>query len=183
MTAEECIRWKMKSSALTLLQPEFKKLFQDSVIQHTIAASNSNFLVPNQNIASEKQKSGSARSEQLALSDTIDIQKKTVQTENQLKNDSDHLQLPQRLNWHLRKKRADLFIDMQSAAPFLADLKKFLQSKGISVLPYDQNMHYLPYDLLLCDSTRAPLEGKYCCLNGEKRSVWEFLKKNFKGKF
>ena len=175
MFNDECIRWKIKNSALTLLQPEFKDLFQDR--------NERGESIPSVQ-AVQNSKTGSA--EQASVTKITNFQPAPAHIENQppkTPTTSDYIQPLQHLNWHLRKKRADLFIDMQADVPFLSDLKKFLQSKGISVLPYDHSVHYLPYDRLLCSNTHIPSEGKYCLLNNDKRNVWEFLKKNFKDKF
>ena len=84
--------------------------------------------------------------------------------------------------WHLRKKRADVFVDLQSGAPFLKPLCDYLKSKGLSVLGYDQGLHYLPYDVILADKARLHGEGRSAALDGGKAAVWTFLKREFAGR-
>ncbi len=84
--------------------------------------------------------------------------------------------------WHLRKKRADVFVDLQSGVPFLKPLCDYLKSKGLSVLGYDQGLHYLPYDVLLADKARLHGEGRSAALDGGKAAVWVFLKREFAGR-
>lgn len=80
--------------------------------------------------------------------------------------------------WHLRKKRADVFIDQNSRAPYLESLCSYLKSKGISILAYDPELHYLSYDVILADKNRLGNEGRQMALD-DKGRVWEFLKKVF----
>lgn len=89
---------------------------------------------------------------------------------------------PDYSNWHLRKKRADAYVDMQSSAPFLQPLCSYLKSKGLKVLDYDPALHYLPYDVILADRSRLHGEGRSTALDGGKAAVWAFLKKAFAGR-
>ncbi len=84
-------------------------------------------------------------------------------------------------NWHLRKKRADLYIDEASQAAYLQKLEAFVRQKGLSVQPYDRALHYLPYDCILCDRARAPVSGEGRCafLDDGREAVWIFLKQRF----
>ena len=89
---------------------------------------------------------------------------------------------PSYSGWHLRKKRADVFVDLQSSAPFIKPLVAFLQSKGLSVLGYDPRLHYLPYDVILADKARLGAEGRSAALDGGKAAVWAFLKRSLAGR-
>jgi len=91
-------------------------------------------------------------------------------------------QFPSYPGWHLRKKRADVFVDLQSGAPFLKPLCDYLKSKGLSVLGYDPKLHYLPYDVILADKARLGTEGRCAALDGGKAAVWAFLKRSFAGR-
>ena len=79
-------------------------------------------------------------------------------------------------NWHLRKQRADVFIDLNSSVDFVEGLVNFLKSKKVDVKPFDENVHYLPSDLLLVDQTRLVPQGTVYCLNLGKRYIWDNLK-------
>ena len=79
-------------------------------------------------------------------------------------------------NWHLRKQRADVFIDLNSSVDFVEGLVNFLKSKKVDVKPFDVNVHYLPSDLLLVDQTRLVPQGTVYCLNLGKRYIWDNLK-------
>lgn len=81
--------------------------------------------------------------------------------------------------WHLRKKRADIFIDQSSQVPYLEPLCSYLKSKGISILAYDPKLHYLSYDVILADKSRLGVEGRRMPLDDGKGKVWEFLKQVF----
>lgn len=85
-------------------------------------------------------------------------------------------------NWHLRKKRADIYIEENSNIPYLASLKVFLKSKGISLLPYDASLHYLPYDILLLNKVHYQNEGTCAFLDDGKAAIWAFLQHHFKDK-
>lgn len=91
-------------------------------------------------------------------------------------------QPPQRPDWHLRKKRADVYVDMQSECPFLSPMVEFLKGKGLSVLPLEPGCHYLAYEVILCDGARAPQEGRVGILDQGKGAVWALLKRNFASK-
>ncbi|MGN0909784.1 MAG: hypothetical protein ACI4NA_09195 [Succinivibrio sp.] len=91
-------------------------------------------------------------------------------------------QSPSYPGWHLRKKRADVFVDMQSGAQFLKPLCAFLKSRGLSVLGYDPSVHYLPYDVILADKARLHGEGCSAALDGGKAAVWAFLKRALAGR-
>lgn len=91
-------------------------------------------------------------------------------------------QPPQRPDWHLRKKRADVYVDMQSECPFLSPMVEFLKGKGLSVLPLEPGCHYLAYEVILCDGARAPQEGRVGILDQGKGAVWALLKRNFSSK-
>lgn len=88
-------------------------------------------------------------------------------------------QPPQRPDWHLRKKKADVYVDMQSECPFLTPMVDFLKGKGLSVLPLEPGCHYLAYEVILCDGARAPTEGRIGILEQGKGAVWALLKRNF----
>ncbi len=79
-------------------------------------------------------------------------------------------------NWHLRKQRAEVFIDLNSSVDFVEGLVNFLKSKKVDVKPFDENVHYLPSDLLLVDQTRLVPQGTVYCLNLGKRYIWDNLK-------
>ena len=79
-------------------------------------------------------------------------------------------------NWHLRKQKADVFIDLNSSVDFVEGLVNFLKSKKVDVKPFDENVHYLPSDLLLVDQTRLVPQGTVYCLNLGKRYIWDNLK-------
>lgn len=88
-------------------------------------------------------------------------------------------QPPQRPDWHLRKKKADVYVDMQSECPFLTPMVDFLKGKGLSVLPLEPGCHYLAYEMILCDGARAPTEGRIGILEQGKGAIWALLKRNF----
>ncbi len=79
-------------------------------------------------------------------------------------------------NWHLRKQRAEVFIDLNSSVDFVEGLVNFLKSKKVDVKPFDEKVHYLPSDLLLVDQTRLVPQGTVYCLNLGKRYIWDNLK-------
>ncbi|MBO5565680.1 MAG: hypothetical protein J5934_00480 [Succinivibrio sp.] len=83
------------------------------------------------------------------------------------------------LPYHLRSKRADVFLKKNSSADFVASLETYLKSRGIAVLPYDDSLCYLPSDVLLIDSTDEILQGTAVYLDHGRREVWEFLKKEY----
>ncbi len=87
-----------------------------------------------------------------------------------------------RTNWHLRKKRADIYIEDDASVPYLAGLKEFLKSKGISSLPFNAELHYLPYDILLLNKAHYQNEGICAFLDEGKASIWAFLQHHFKGR-
>ncbi len=83
------------------------------------------------------------------------------------------------LPYHLRSKRADVFLKKNSSADFVASLENYLKSRGIAVLPYDDSLCYLPSDVLLIDSTDEILQGTAVYLDHGRREVWELLKKEY----
>ncbi len=87
-----------------------------------------------------------------------------------------------RTNWHLRKKRADIYIEDDASVPYLSGLKGFLKAKGISCLPFNAELHYLPYDILLINKAHYQNEGICAFLDGGKASIWAFLQQHFKGR-
>ncbi len=91
-------------------------------------------------------------------------------------------EITSRTNWHLRKKRADIYIEDDASVPYLAGLKGFLKSKGISLLPFNLELHYLPYDLILLNKVHYKNEGTCAFLDDGKASIWAFLQQHFKGK-
>lgn len=82
-------------------------------------------------------------------------------------------------NWHLRKKKADLFIEDLASITYLDGLKKFLTSKGINWQHFDPTLHYLPYDLMLITRASFKKEGECAFLDAGKANVWKFLKDHF----
>lgn len=88
--------------------------------------------------------------------------------------------LPPIADWHLRKKKAELFIEDCGQVPYLAALKDFLKTKGISWERFDPKLHYLPYDLLITTKASYKNEGKCVFWDDGKSAVWEFLRTHFK---
>lgn len=78
--------------------------------------------------------------------------------------------------WHLRKKRADLFISLDSKVDYLKSLLNYLNKFNLKILNYDPSVHYLPSDLLVLDADKRVEQGTVVYLNEGKRAVWDFLK-------
>ncbi|MBO6258474.1 MAG: hypothetical protein J6M93_03985 [Succinivibrio sp.] len=81
--------------------------------------------------------------------------------------------------YHLRKKRADVFISTTSKVDFVERLQQFLQGRGLRILPYDNTVHYLPYDVLLLAAKEHCDEGIVMNLDEGREAVWSFLKTQF----
>lgn len=92
---------------------------------------------------------------------------------------NNNLELMPITNWHLRKKKADIFIEDVASVTYLEGLKKFLTSKGIKWQLFDPIVHYLPYDLLLITHASFKNEGDCAFLEDGKAQVWNFLKQHF----
>lgn len=85
----------------------------------------------------------------------------------------------EKLPYRLRKKRADIYISTCSEADFVEGLRNFLKSKGLSILPYDDTVHYLPSDVILLSSKERTDAGITMTLEQGKGTVWTFLKSQF----
>lgn len=85
----------------------------------------------------------------------------------------------QSLPYRLRPKRADVFVDMHSSVDFLGSLVDFLKKKGLDVKEYNDELHYLPSDIILADGSRLIDAGTVLVLQKGKRYVWESLLKEF----
>ncbi len=79
--------------------------------------------------------------------------------------------------WHLRPKRADVFISFDSKVDYLAQFLQYLEKCGFDIKNYDPRYHYLPSDLLILDDKEKPEQGHVVYLQQGKSAVWEFLKK------
>ena len=84
-----------------------------------------------------------------------------------------------KLPYSLRVRKADVFIEMRSKVDYLPSLVNFLKSRNLSVLPYDDTKHYLPYDVLLLCEGQVYYAGRVVYLEEGKRKVWDFLKRCF----
>lgn len=85
----------------------------------------------------------------------------------------------QSLPYRLRAKRADVFVDMQSSVDYLNSLVDFLISKGLDVKEYNDEVRYLPSDIILADASRLIDAGTVLVLQRGKRYIWEALLKEF----
>ena len=103
-----------------------------------------------------------------------------AQVQNSVQRVSQNEESRPRLNWHLRKKRADIYIEEDENIPYLAGLKSFLTSKGITLLAFDTNLHYLPYDLILLRKAHYQHEGQCAFLDDGKAAIWSFLQQHLK---
>ena len=79
-------------------------------------------------------------------------------------------------NWHLRKNRADIFLSKNAQEDFISALLEFLKKKQLKVLPFDNQVHYLPSDILLLSDTVSVEQGSVFYLSKGKRALWHFLK-------
>lgn len=118
---------------------------------------------------------------QNTYSDTQNTVSETTRSEhtNTNTNINDDIKLVPVTNWHLRKKKADIFIEDIASITYLEGLKKFLTSKGIKWQLFDPMVHYLPYDLLLITHASFRNEGDCAFLEDGKAQVWNFLKQHF----
>ena len=93
--------------------------------------------------------------------------------------------LSSRASWRnhpyvLRKLRADVFVDMHSNVDYLNKLVEFLKQKGLDVKAYDDNVCYLPSDILLVDENCLVFQGTVYRLNLGRRYIWNALQSEFK---
>ena len=79
-------------------------------------------------------------------------------------------------HWHLRKKRAAVFISLDSKVDYLKALLNYLNKFNLKIFNYDPSVHYLPSDLLVLDADKRVEQGTVVYLNEGKRAVWDFLK-------
>ncbi len=84
--------------------------------------------------------------------------------------------------WHLRKKRADIFLSKNSQFEFIPSLLDFLNKKKVTVLPFDDKVHYLPSDILLLSDEDRVEQGTVFYLSQGKKALWQFLKCELAGK-
>lgn len=85
----------------------------------------------------------------------------------------------QSLPYRLRAKRADVFVDKQASVDYLKSLVDFLTDKGLDVKEYNDEVHYLPSDIILADASRLIDAGTVLVLQRGKRYIWEALLKEF----
>ena len=85
----------------------------------------------------------------------------------------------QSMPYRLRPKRADVFVDMHSSVDFLGSLVDFLKKRGLDVKEYNDELHYLPTDIILADGSRLIDAGTVLVLQKGKRYIWESLLKEF----
>lgn len=85
----------------------------------------------------------------------------------------------QSLPYKLRPKRADVFVDMQSSVDYINSLVDFLKKKGLDVKEYNDEVRYLPSDIILADASRLIDAGTVLVLQRGKRYIWEALLKEF----
>lgn len=85
----------------------------------------------------------------------------------------------QSLPYRLRAKRADVFVDMQSTVDYLKSLVDYLISKGLDVKEYNDEVRYLPSDIILADASRLIDAGTVLVMQRGKRYIWEALLKEF----
>ena len=93
--------------------------------------------------------------------------------------DSKRLPRWRSLPYRLRQKRADIYINKNASVDFTQSLLDYLLKRGLSVLEYDDSVHYLPSDLLLLDKTDLEDAGIVICLQLGKREVYNQLKAEF----
>lgn len=96
-----------------------------------------------------------------------------------LKVDSSRLPRWRSLPYRLRQKRADIYINKNASVDFIQSLLDYLLKRGLSVLEYDDSVHYLPSDILLLDKTDLVDAGIVICLQLGKREVYNQLKAEF----
>lgn len=85
----------------------------------------------------------------------------------------------QSIPYRLRSKRADVFVDMQASVDYLQSLVDFLKNKGLDVKEYNDEVHYLPSDIILADASRLIDAGTVLVLQQGKRYIWDALLKEF----
>ncbi|MGN0902630.1 MAG: hypothetical protein ACI4M9_05025, partial [Succinivibrio sp.] len=83
------------------------------------------------------------------------------------------------LPYALRKKRADVYLKIDSKEEYALKLGEFLKSKGLTVIPYDDAVHYLPSDILLIDKEDLVDQGTVIELSCGKRAVYNALLAEF----
>lgn len=93
--------------------------------------------------------------------------------------DSKRLPRWRSLPYRLRQKRADIYINKNASVDFTQSLLDYLLKRGLSVLEYDDSVHYLPSDVLLLDKTDLVDAGIVICLQLGKREVYNQLKAEF----
>ena len=93
--------------------------------------------------------------------------------------DSSRLPRWRSLPYRLRQKRADIYINKNASVDFTQSLLDYLLKRGLSVLEYDDSVHYLPSDVLLLDKTDLVDAGIVICLQLGKREVYNQLKAEF----
>ena len=93
--------------------------------------------------------------------------------------DSKRLPRWRSLPYRLRQKRADIYINKNASVDFTQSLLDYLLKRGLSVLEYDDSVHYLPSDVLLLDKTDLVDAGIGICLQLGKREVYNQLKAEF----
>lgn len=93
--------------------------------------------------------------------------------------DSSRLPRWRSLPYRLRQKRADIYINKNSSVDFVQSLCDYLIKRGLSVLEYDDSVHYLPSDILLLDKSDLVDAGIVICLQLGKREVYNKLKAEF----
>lgn len=79
----------------------------------------------------------------------------------------------------LRKKRADIYVNMNSKVDYLSSLVNYLKDKGFDIKAYDDRVHYLPSDILFLDSNDLVAQGTVYYLNNGKKFIWNALKEEF----
>lgn len=93
--------------------------------------------------------------------------------------DSKRLPRWRSLPYRLRQKRADIYINKNASVDFTQSLLDYLLKRGLSVLEYDDSVHYLPSDVLLLDKADLVDAGIVICLQLGKREVYNQLKAEF----
>lgn len=95
--------------------------------------------------------------------------------------DGRHMPAWMGLPYRLRKQRADVYINMnlQNRVDYLPALLDWLRRQNFTVLPYDEQVHYLQSDVLLLGRDDLVDAGTVARLEDGKAAVWALLKKEF----
>lgn len=77
------------------------------------------------------------------------------------------------------RKEADLYLAPEIKVDFLYSLISFLISRGLTVGRFDSAHAFKPGDVVLLAAGQQAPEGTHAHTVGEKRPLWEFLKREF----